>query len=241
MTRYRHWPMLSILGFLCIILKPLPIDPGKSPDVTRNDDALDRLYRFYLNGEGIERMLEYFQEEAESEPNHSGLQLILGHINKRLGKDKEAIDAYKHAAELAPDDYYPHYALGKMYTKLHRREEAIWALTQAAELASASRSAPLDELITLYKTLGRAYFSLDRVDEATLAWRKIAKIDPQNVFARVELANLFREQELYTEAIEQHEAIIRLKKEDLYRVCLSYREIGKIQEEKGEYQSAILS
>ncbi len=241
MTGYRLWPMLSILGFLCVILKPLPIDPGKSPDVTRNGNAFDRLYRFYFNGEGIERMLEDYQSEAVSNPNHSGLQLILGHIYQRLGKDMEAVDAYKHAVELAPDEYYPRFALGKMYAKVLRHEEAIAALTQAAELASESDDASLDDLIALYKTLGSAYFGQNRAEEARLAWGKIAEINPQNVFARVELADLFREQELYTEAIEQHKAIIRLKKEDPYRVCLSYREIGKIQEDKGEYQSAIRS
>ena len=74
-----------------------------------------------------------------------------------------------------------------------------------------------------------------------MAWDKIVEIAPHNILARVELADLCRERELYTQSIEQHEAIIRLKMNDTYRVCLSYREIGKIQEEKGEYQSAILS
>ncbi len=137
--------------------------------------------------------------------------------------------------------YYPQFTLGQAYSAIRRHEEAILALTQAAELASASHAVTLDELITLYKTLGHAYFSQDRVEEATAAWSKIAEIDPQDVFARVELAALFHEQELYTEAIEQYEAIIQLKKEDPYRVCLSHREIGKIQEENGDYQHALRS
>ena len=70
---------------------------------------------------------------------------------------------------------------------------------------------------------------------------KISEFAPENIFARIELADLFREQELYAQAIEQHEAIIQLKTDDPYRVCLSRREIGKIKEEKGDYAGAIQS
>ena len=64
-------------------------------------------------------------------------------------------------------------------------------------------------------------------------------MDPENIFSRIELADLFREQELYTQAVEQHEAIVELKRDDPYRVCLSLREIGKIHEEMGEYDAAV--
>ena len=239
MTKHKYWLLFYVLSLLFLMLKPPPIDPGKSPDVARNDSAFDRLYQIYLNGEGVERMLEDFQEEAESKPNNAELQLILGHIYKRLGKDKEAINAYKHAVNLAPDDYYPCFSLGQMYATRSRHKEAIARLTQAAALSSESNTVPLDDLIALYKTLGRAYFSRGRVEEGISAWGKIAEIDRKNILSRIELADLFREQELYTQAIEQHETIIRLKKRDPYRVCLSYREIGKIEEENGNYQSAL--
>ena len=86
----------------------------------------------------------------------------------------------------------------------------------------------------IYKALGRAYFSRDRVDAAIAAWKKIPELDPENIFSRIELADLFREQELYEQAIAQHEAIIQLKTDDPYRVCLSHREIGNIHDEKGD-------
>ena len=207
----------------------------------KEGSTFDRLYDFYVEGAGLEQMVADYQAEIEAEPSKANLPLILGHIYKRLGKNTEAIAAYKRAIELTPDDYYPHFVLGQVYATLRRHEDAIPALTQAAELATTSHAAPLDELIALYKTLGRAYFSRDQVEEAISAWSKTAEINPDNIFARVELADLFREQELYTQAIEQHEAIIRLEQDDPYRVCLSYREIGKIQEEKGDYQKAIQS
>ena len=184
-------------------------------------------------------MVVDYQTEATSKPDNPNLQLILGHIYKRLGKNTEAILAYRRAVDLASDDYYPHFALGQMYATLRQHEEAIAALTKAADLAMESRAATPDELTATYKALGRAYFRRDRIDEAIAAWGKIAALDPENIFSRIELADLFREGELYTQAIGQHEAIVQLKRADPYRVCLSLREIGKIQEEMGEYDAAV--
>ena len=204
----------------------------------KEGSTFDRLYQFYLEGTGLDAMVTDYQAEAAAKPDAPNLQLILGHIHKRLGKDTEAIKAYQRAVELAPNDYYPHFALGHIYTTLRQYEPAIDALTKAAALSEQTVSATPDDRTAIYKTLGRAYFHQDRVDEAITTWTKIAELDPQNIFARIELAGLFREQELYTQAIAQHEAIIEIKKEDPYRVCLSLREIGKIHEDTGAYEAA---
>ena len=207
----------------------------------KEGSTFDRLYQLYLEDAGLEQMVADYERAATAQPDNPNLQLILGHIHKRLGKDEETIAAYQRAVELAPDDYYPHFALGQAYATLRRHEDAIATLTRAVELSTASQTAALADLTALYKALGRAYFGRGRVHEAISAWGKIAEIDPQNIFARIELANLFWEQELHLQAIEQHEAIIQLKTDDPYRVCLSRRAIGQIQEEKGDYQGAIQS
>ena len=205
----------------------------------KEGSTFDRLYQLYLEDAGLDAMVADYQAEAAAKPNDSNLQLILGHIHKRLGKDAETLAAYQRAVELAPNNYYPHFALGQMYATLRRHEDAIRELTKAAELSEETQAASPEELMTIYKALGRAYFSRDRVDEAISAWTKISELDPENIFSRIELADLFREQQLYEQAIAQHEAIIALKTDDPYRVCLSRREIGNIHEEKSDYEAAI--
>ena len=175
----RKYPLvLFILCFLCHMLVLLSTVLAQNADATdekiieryklmlerkpKEGSTFDRLYHFYVEGAGLEQMVADYQAEIEAEPSKENLPLILGHIYKRLGKNTEAIAAYKRAIELTPDDYYPHFALGQVYATLRRHEDAIPALTQAAELATTSHAAPLDELIALYKTLGRAYFSRDQ-------------------------------------------------------------------------------
>ena len=207
----------------------------------KEGSTFDRLYQFYLEGAGSDAMVVDYQAEAETKPNDSNLQLILGHIYKRLGNDSETVAAYQRAVELAPNDYYPHFTLGQMYATMRRHEDAIRELTKAVELSEKTQAASPEELMEIYKALGRAYFSRDRMDEAISAWAKISELDPENIFARIELSDLFREQGLYEQSVAQHEAIIEFKTDDPYRVCLSHREIGNIHQEKGDYEAAIQS
>ena len=205
----------------------------------RESNTFDRLYQLYLEGPGLDSMVADYQLQAEAKPNNANIQLILGHIYKRLGKDTEALSAYQRAVTLAPNDYYTYFALGQFYVTLRKNEEAIRELTKSISLSEQSQSVSPEELTAAYKALGHAYFSRDKLDEAIQAWEKISLLDPQNIFARLELADLFREQELYPQAIKQHQAIIEIKKDDPYRKCLSLREIGKIHEDTGAYQEAL--
>ena len=213
---------------------------NRTPKEGKEGSPFDRLYKLYLEGPGLEQMVADYQSEAQVAPDDSSVQLILGHIYKRLGQEDEALAAYKKAIALAPTDYYPHFILGRMHFAVHRYEDAIASLTQAAGLFQESDSeVSTEELISIYKSLGRAYFNRDRMDEAVAAWEKITHLAPANIFVRVELAELFREQRLYKRAIEQHRALIEIKQDDPYRICLSLREIGSIQEEVNDYHGAI--
>ena len=215
---------------------------SRTPKAGKEGGPFDRLYKLYLDGSGIEQMVADYQAEAQKEPGNPSTRLILGHIYKRLGQTDEALVAYKQAIALAPTDYYPHFILGQMYFVVRRYEDAIRSLTRATALFQESDSvASTEELISIYKSLGRAYFNRDRRAEAITAWEKIAGLAPTNIFARIELAELFREQQLYEQAIEQHRSLIEIKHDDPYRICLSLREIGSIQEEMHDFRDAINS
>ena len=256
---YRQQNSFIFLYILCLLVFLLCDNPTIFAQDVSNDEQIieryklmlkrkpkegstfDRLYQFYLEDAGLDAMVTDYQAEAEANPNEPNLQLILGHIYKRLGRDTEAVNTYKRAVELAPDNYYTHFALGQAFASLLQHENAINSLKQSAAFAEKTQDATPEEMTAIYKALGRSYFRRDRVDEAITAWIKIAEIDPQNIFARTELADLFIEQELYEQAITQHQAIIQLKTDDPYRKCLSQREIGNIYKIKGDYQKAIKS
>ena len=245
-----------VVSLLCLFVLTLYLPITFAQDVTSDEQIIeryklmlvrkpkegstfDRVYQFYLENAGLEALVADYQAEVDANPKDANLQLILGHIYKRLGKDTEALATYQRAVELAPNNYYPHVALGQMYATLRQHEEAIQELTKAASLSEQAQNVPPEELTAIYKALGNAYFNRDKVDEAIQAWKKISELDPDDIFARIELADLFQEQELFEQAIAQHEAIIQMKKDEPYRVCLSRREIGNIYEAKADFEKAI--
>ena len=50
----------------------------------KEGSTFDRLYQFYLEGAGLDAMVADYQAEAQATPDNPNLQLILGHIHKRL-------------------------------------------------------------------------------------------------------------------------------------------------------------
>ena len=113
-----------VVASLCLIFFTLHLSPSVFAQDATNDakiieryklmlsrkpkegSTFDRLYQFYLEGAGLDAMIADYQAEAAAKPDNPNVQLILGHIYKRLGKDTEAVETYLRAVELAADNYY---------------------------------------------------------------------------------------------------------------------------------------
>ncbi len=236
---------LSILLLLSLPLFPIRGDISVNEKVVRRykrllaqkpveGSVLDSLCRIYIEGSGLDELIGEYEAELKREPRNPALHLILGHLYKRTGRIREAIEKYRKAAEISPQDYHPKFALGQLYYEQREYKKSIQELEEAVRL-----NPPRENLPKIYKLLGKAYFYRNRPQKAVESWKRIAEIEPENLFARMELAELFKEQELYQEAIEQLQAVIRLKPDDPYRVCISLREIGEIYERMGQREKAI--
>ena len=53
----------------------------------KEGSTFDRLYQLYLEGAGLDQMVIDYQTEVGAKPENPNLQLILGHIYKRFGKE----------------------------------------------------------------------------------------------------------------------------------------------------------
>jgi tetratricopeptide (TPR) repeat protein len=88
-----------------------------------------------------------------------------------LGRGEDAIDAYRQAIDLAPDQIFPWNNLGSLYFQLGQDEEAVTAYRKAVEHGPR-------EAVGWYG-LGKAQLRLGRLDEAQAAFQKAIELAPK--------------------------------------------------------------
>jgi Tfp pilus assembly protein PilF len=112
------------------------------------------------------------REALRQETRFAKIHVELGKVLARQGRNGEAIEAYRRAATIEPNDYRTHHALGL----LQRREEELWKAEEAfrraltlnpRHAASANR-------------LGETLLELGRGEEAARAFRHALAIAPGN-------------------------------------------------------------
>jgi len=106
--------------------------------------------------EKLERALAHYQQAVRLSPlNHGHLlkgnivrtYLYLGETYATLGKLSQAVEAYRRASEMAPDNYKAHKGLALVYMQLGHLDKALNEAKIARDLAPEEKRAELDDLI----------------------------------------------------------------------------------------------
>ena len=162
----------------------------------------------------------------------------------------EAIDAYKLAIHLAPDQIFAWNNLGNLCAKIGRHDEAMIAFRKAIEcnprdpiawngLANLHfRVGYVDDAIAAYRKaiqfmptfaqpwngLGDVYASMGRADEAMKAYHKSIELNEQYITPWVRLGALYTKQDRYREAAKAYQRALALDS----RNSLVWNELGTI-------------
>jgi tetratricopeptide (TPR) repeat protein len=148
----------------------------------------------------------------------------------------EAINAYKQAIHLAPDQIFAWNNLGNLCAKIGRNDEAMYAFRKAIEsnpkdpiawngLANLHfKLGYVDDAITGYRKaieytpsyalpwngLGDVYASMGRFDEAMKAYHKSIELNKQYITPWIRLGVLYARQERYREAAKAYQRALAL-------------------------------
>ena len=148
----------------------------------------------------------------------------------------EAIDAYKQAIQLAPDQIFVWNNLGNLCAKVGRSDEAMIAFRKALEgnprdpiawngLANVHfKLGYVDDAIAAYRKslqytptfaqpwcgLGEAYASIGRADEALKCYHKAIELNKQYIAPWIRLGTLFSKQERYRDAVKAYQKALTL-------------------------------
>lgn len=157
-------------------------------------------------------------------------------VNASLGRNDEAIQSYKQAIQLAPEQIFAWNNLGNLCLKINRNDEAMIAFQKAIEHNPGdpiawnglgdvySRREYLDDAIAAYRKaiecapllphpwngLGEVYAGMSRNDEAVSAFQKAIELNHRFITPWLRLAELFARQQRYRESFKAYEQALLL-------------------------------
>ncbi len=160
--------------------------------------------------------------------NSSEAYLHLGDAYFNLDMYGEAIEAYKQAMRIKPDDATALFMIGVSYNNLSLYNEAIESFKKAVKINP--------DFEGIYNDLGFAYYKLGRYLDAVDVLRQAIKIKPDYTEAYYNLGFVYRELGWFQEAIETFKQAIRINPD----YAEAYFSLGVVYSTLGRYSGNIL-
>lgn len=149
-----------------------------------------------------DRALFKLEETEKLVPNNAEVFFLLGKTYEKLFKPQKALAMYEKAIKLDPNgvEYYTSAAMS--YLKQDN-------LTKAGEYIGNAKLIQANSPL-VFNFLGQMHQYQGDLGKAEIEFKKAIEADKTNIDSHFHLANIYRETERYTEAIEQYEAILNL-------------------------------
>jgi tetratricopeptide (TPR) repeat protein len=200
------------------------------------DQAFDKVYASYLAVEGVDAWAEKLKAAGEASPTRAADLIVLGRIADRQFKPDEAIGYLEQAKALGESRPEFFILLGTLYYGAGRDAEAIELLTGALDsIPDPEKRAQACRL------LGSLLMRQGKKDEAVAAWKRLTEQNPDDLYAHLELAEIYEDNRMLDEALGVYTRIAELSENDPYQRCRALRAIGGCRAQQEKYPEAIAS
>jgi len=156
-------------------------------------------YAYSVVGRYQESVNEYV-DAAKLASENADVFLNLGYVYEKMQMDLAALNSYRRALELTPDDPRPAQALAQICYRAELYDQAISSFEVVRARGSASQY--------VLSTLGYCYLKVGAYPKAELLFLAVLQQNPQDFAARANLATVYRSMEQYGKAVEQYEALV---------------------------------
>ncbi len=175
----------------------------------RDSNAHALLGLALLKGRQLDEGVASLHRALELNPKVRGLQPVLAAALFELGRNEEAVAAYRVALRFQ-DEADLHQGLANALLRLRRAAEAEAPARRAVELAP-THSAPLLVLAGVLHALGNS-------DESAACLRRVLAIEPDHVDACADLGNILFYQKRHAEAAGYLQAVLAQRPDHLAAV-----------------------
>jgi len=174
-------------------------------------------------GSGLPGLIDEYAELGASEPDVFAWPMLEGHLLKVAERWDEARDAYERATGIDPESANAWQSLGGMLYRLEERTEAEAMFDRALELAEDD-----DQRRDILRALADLAFDAREWELASDRVEALVALDPNDVYTRMELAELFVRYERFEEALGHYEAIVDMAGRDTRQRAVATRDIGDV-------------
>ena len=160
--------------------------------------------------------------------------MLLGQALSRQAKYTEAVDAFRQALRLTPNDAKVHASLGVALVRLDKHAEAVAAFRKAIDLEPARRE--------IHYNLGNTLDRMRKFDEAISEFRIAIQLKPDHASAHHGMGTALLDQRKTAEAVAEFRKALELDSKNASthsNLGTALRRLGRFAEAAGEYRTAI--
>ncbi|MDA7866960.1 tetratricopeptide repeat protein, partial [Verrucomicrobia bacterium] len=196
--------------------------------------AFTQVFDSYVNLEGVDAWVDKLKPKLDKPESQQSTGIILGQIYARQFKTPEAIKILEQVslAEGNPPEF--NRLLGTLFYREGENEKGIQLLTLALNTLT-----DLEERTQVSRMLGNLFLRDGNTEQAIEVWKQVTAQTPNDLFAQLELGEIYQENRLWDEAIEVYQQIASLSDRDPYRKCRALRSIGNCQLQAERFPEAI--
>lgn len=249
MNRFKFYSLMGVLSLtlasVAVAQNDAPPDPARDREMRDRyekvllknpfqERAFNSVYEGWSKVEGVDKWIDALKPKAESGEDALAALLLLGQVYDRQFKTAEAIAAFEQAS--AKGEARPQFSvlLGTLYYKAGRDDQAAQRLSTALDALT-----DLDQRSSVCRMLGNLYLRQGKRDQAIAVWKRIAEQNPEEIFAQLELAEIYEDNRLWDQAIGVHRQVAEKSKDDPYRRCRALRSIGQCLVQAEKFKDAI--
>jgi len=200
-------------------------------------EALESLQMLIGDWEGLAALLAQ-KASATLDPAKKGEHLLrIGSIfEDLLGDGPRAVDSYREALEIDPENESGLRALDRLYSAGERHRELVDVLRRLAELAAVE---PAERLSLLHRVAALQEGPLSDVSEAIQAYRAVLAVAAEDAPAIAALDRLYTREGLWTELLDNLKTQLRLAPGPSHRVGVLVRTGSILEKELSDLDGAI--